>query len=261
VENITLDRPTDYQVLTCRNCTDGEILGFDFSMAFQPIVNLRTRETYAQEALVRGLNNEPAGEVFKSVTNDNLYRFDQTCRVKAVSLAARLGITSYLSINFMPNAIYRPELCIRTTLLAADTYGFPKDRIIFEVTEAEKVTDNKHLQNIVQHYRKLDFLTAIDDFGAGYSGLNLLAEVHTDLVKLDMALIRNIHQDKRRQAIVRGILRVCQDLGIRVIAEGIETKDELDILAAIGIELFQGFYFARPEFEGLAEVNFPLSGG
>lgn len=162
---------------------------------------------------------------------------------------------SFLSINFMPNAVYRPELCIRTTLAAAETYGFPIDRIIFEITEGEKVDDLVHLREIVEHYHQRGFKTAIDDFGAGYAGLNLLAEIPTDLSKLDLALIRDIDKKKVNQAIVKGVLQVCNELSTTVIAEGVETHEELNVLRSFGIELFQGFYFARPAFQSLASVS------
>ena len=225
-------------------------------MAFQPIVNITTRQVIAQEALVRGPNQESAGEILSRVNDENRYRFDQACRVKAVQLAAQLGVQSLVSINFMPNAVYRPELCIRTTLDAAVEYGFPVERIVFEITEAERVADTKHLRAIVQHYRTRGFRTAIDDFGAGYSGLNLLAELQTDFIKLDMALIRHIDRDRTRQAIVKGILQVCRDLGIATIAEGVETAEEVRALEDFGIELFQGYFFARPAFEAQAAVSF-----
>ncbi|MFP5408454.1 MAG: EAL domain-containing protein [Gammaproteobacteria bacterium] len=244
----------DFRELGCAECAGGAGLDFEFTMAFQPIVNIDTREVYAQEALVRGLNNESAGEVFTHVNDSNRYRFDQACRVKAIELAAQLGMTSLLSINFMPNAVYRPELCIRTTLEAANTYGFPIERMIFEITEAEKVEDHEHLRDIVTHYQQRGFLTAIDDFGAGYSGLNLLAELQTDLIKLDMALIRDIDKHTGRQAITRGIMQVCSDLSIRVIAEGVETRDEVRVLRDLGVILFQGYYFARPAFRTQATV-------
>lgn len=244
----------NYSSLTCTQCAQGAVLNFDFTMAFQPIVNIMTRETFAYEALVRGLNNEPARETFKYVNEDNRYRFDQTCRVKAIQLAARLEMPSFLSINFLPNAVYRPELCIRTTMEAAETFGFPINRIIFEITEGEKVEDIAHLREIIEHYQQRGFLTAIDDFGAGYSGLNLLAELQTDLVKLDMALIRNIDVDKGRRAIVKGIIQVCQELSCRIIAEGVETYEELSVLRDLGVELFQGYYFAKPGFQNLPTV-------
>lgn len=247
----------NYRALGCVECANGAGLDFDFTMAFQPIVNTTTHEVFAQEALVRGLQNEPAAQIFEHVNDDNRYRFDQACRVKAIQIASELGIPCYLSINFMPNAVYRPELCIRTTLEAADRFGFPIERMIFEITEGEKVDDHAHLREIVQHYQQRGFLTAIDDFGAGYSGLNLLAEIQTDLVKLDMALIRNIDQDKGRRAITRGIIQVCNELEVRVIAEGIESREELETLQDFGVELFQGYYFARPAFRALATLSLP----
>jgi EAL domain-containing protein (putative c-di-GMP-specific phosphodiesterase class I) len=245
----------NHKTIGCADCTKGVGLAFDFTMAFQPIVNTTSKEVFAQEALVRGINEESAGEILGRINDENRYRFDQACRVKAVQLAAKLNIQSFISINFLPNAVYNPESCIRTTIEAAETFGFPTDHIIFEVTEGEQVTDHMHLREVLQYYRKRGFLTAIDDFGAGYAGLNLLADFQTDLVKLDMGLIRNIDQIKSRQAIVKGMTQVCNDLGIKVIAEGVETYEELSILQSFGIELFQGFYFAKPKFQGLATIN------
>lgn len=246
--------PQDYRPLGCAECAGGAGLDFDFTMAFQPIVNTTTREVFAYEALVRGLGDRSAATVFANVHDGNRYRFDQACRVKAVKLASELRMSASLSINFMPNAVYRPELCIRTTLEAARSFDFPIERMIFEITEGEKVEDHAHLREIVQYYKQRGFKTAIDDFGAGYAGLNLLADIQTDLVKLDMALIRNIQHDKVRQAIVKGILQVCRELKTDVIAEGIESHEELAVLQSFGIELFQGFHFAKPAFESLAAV-------
>nr|WP_324258391.1 EAL domain-containing protein [Cellvibrio fontiphilus] len=240
----------------CDQCKNDEALGFDFTMAFQPIVNARDKNIFAHEALVRGPNNEGAATIFAQVNETNLYKFDQACRTKAIQLAAHLGMQSLLSINFMPNAVYRPELCIRATLAAAEKYNFPIEQIIFEITESEKVDDLAHVRNIVEYYRQRGFRTAIDDFGAGYSGLNLLAEIQTDLMKLDMALIRNIDQRRSSQIIVRGIMQVCRELNMQVIAEGIESYNEFSLLYDMGIELFQGYYFARPAFEALSQCDF-----
>jgi EAL domain-containing protein (putative c-di-GMP-specific phosphodiesterase class I) len=242
------------QNIGCGECLEKE-LDFDFTMAFQPIVNTTTQEIFAYEALARGVNNEPAGEVFKRVNDANRYRFDQSCRTKAIQLAAALEMPTCLSINFLPNAVYRPERCIQTTLVAAELYGFPIERIIFEITESEKVEDLVHLREIVEYYRARGFKTAIDDFGAGYAGLNFLSEIQTDIIKLDMALIRNIDQNPVRLAIVKGVLQVCEELSSTVIAEGIETVAELKTLQDLGIELFQGFYFAKPAFQSLSSID------
>lgn len=147
--------------------------------------------------------------------------------------------------------------CIRATLEAARAHGFPTSRLIFEITENEELVDKEYLKSIIQEYRRQGFKTAIDDFGAGYAGLNLLAEFQPDIIKLDMALVRAVDTDPVRQAIIREILGVCEALSIEVIAEGVETEAELALLHGLGIDLFQGYLFARPGFECLPEVNWP----
>ena len=252
-----MPKPPDFKLLGCAECADGKALGFDFSMAFQPIVDVGKREVFAYEALARGTGGEPAGTVFEHVNEDNYYRFDQTSRVKAIRLASQLDIPSYVSINFMPNAVYRPELCIRTTLAAAAEYNFPPNRIIFEFNEREEVTDAGHVLNIVAHYQELDFKIAIDDFGAGFAGLNLLADIHPNFVKLDMALIRGIENSHTRQVIVASMVAMCRELGVVPICEGIETEAETAVLRKLGVELMQGYLFAKPAFETLPDIFYP----
>ena len=235
----------------CGLCRDAAPLDFDFSYAFQPIVNVATRDVFAHEALVRGPAGEPAPTVLSRITDGNRYQFDQACRGKAIEIASRLGMQSHLSINFLPNAIYRPELCIRSTLVAARTHGFPIDRIIFETVEGEQVNDGKWLSEVLREYQRIGFLTAIDDFGAGFAGLNLLADFQPDIVKLNMALVRGIDANRPRRAIVAGVSTMCRELGIRVIAEGIETGEEMRCLRDLGIGLMQGYWFGRPRFEAV----------
>lgn len=229
-------------------------------MAFQPIVNCRTREVFGYEALVRGLNNESAGSVISKVNDHNRYRFDQLCRVKAIALAAQFGLESILSINFLPKAVYKPERCIRTTLEAADYYNFPTQKIMFEFTEVEKIEDTAFVKSIIEYYKASGFITAVDDFGAGYSGLGLLAEFQTNIVKLDMAITRNIHLDKTRQVIVKHCLSLFSELGITSLAEGVESMGEMQWLAEAGVELMQGYLFAEPGFESLPQVDAGVMG-
>ncbi len=223
-------------------------------MAFQPIVDISSKSIFGYEALVRGINNEGADSILSQLNDSNRYRFDQSIRVKAIDYAKQLGLEGMLSINFLPNAVYRPETCIRATLEAAAEMNFPTDRIMFEVTEGEKVKDHDHLRNIFAEYKKHKFTTAIDDFGAGYSGLNLLADWQPDIIKLDMALTRNINSDRVRRSLVFAILSVCKDLSIQVIAEGVETPEECLTLADEGVTLFQGYLFAKPGFQCLPTI-------
>jgi EAL domain-containing protein (putative c-di-GMP-specific phosphodiesterase class I) len=240
----------------CGHCATREPLDFQFTFAFQPSVDVALREIFAYEALVRGPKGEAAFWVLDQVTDESRYRFDQDCRVAAIALAARLGLSVKLSINFMPNAVYRPETCIRTTFAAADKYGFPVNRIIFEVVENDHLAEPSRLVEIMSEYKRFGFLTALDDFGAGFAELKLLARFQPHVLKLDMDLIRGIETDPARQAIARGIIVTCVALGVRVLAEGVETAAEFDWLRNAGIELFQGYLFARPGFQTLPQVDF-----
>ena len=233
-------------------------------MAFQPIYDAVADRVWGYEALVRGLSGEGAYQVLSKVSPEQKYRFDQACRVKAIELAARLfpaGEDLMLSINFMPNAVYEPAACLRATLQAAARSSFPTSSIMFEFTENEEVLDTAHLTNIITEYRKHGFTTAIDDFGAGHAGLGLLVDFQPDLMKIDMKLIRDIDTSAARQAVVAGIVGIAAELGITVLAEGIETEAEFLALKSTGIRLFQGYWFGKPAFEELPQVrSVPLLG-
>jgi EAL domain-containing protein (putative c-di-GMP-specific phosphodiesterase class I) len=237
----------------CKGCHSDIELDFDFEFAFQPIVDVSNKTIFAHEALVRGPNGEGALTVLNQVTNN--YKFDQACRIKAVKTASEINLEGYLSINFMPNAVYKPELCIQTTFEAAKKYNFDTKKIIFEFTEQELIEDIQHISNIMKAYNKMGFKTALDDFGAGYAGLNFIADCEVDFIKIDMGLIRDIEKSKSRQAIVKAVTRMCEDLNIRIIAEGIETIAERDVLESYGITLFQGYLFCKPNFKAMGFIN------
>ncbi|MFZ6648027.1 EAL domain-containing protein [Undibacterium sp. TJN25] len=239
----------------CVQCQLSESLSFEFTFAYQPIIELSTRSIFGHEALVRGPNGESAFSVLSQVNDENRYQFDQACRVGAIKGAAQLGIMEYLSINFLPNAVYRPEACIQATFAAAREYHFPIPRIIFEVTEGEEVRDRAHLVNIFHEYRKFGFQTAIDDFGAGYAGLTLLSEYQPDIIKIDMELVRGIERSAAKRAIVKGVASICGELKIRVLAEGIETTAERDCLRDMGIDLMQGYLFCRPALMAIGVID------
>jgi EAL domain-containing protein (putative c-di-GMP-specific phosphodiesterase class I) len=243
-----------FKAVGCKECRDLDALGINFSMAFQPIVNAENNTIFGYEALVRGINNESAWSILSQLNDSNKYKFDQAIRVKALDLAKKLNLQGMLSINFLPNAVYKAETCIRATLEAAAELNFPTNQIMFEVTEGEKVIDNEHLKSIFVEYKKQNFTTAIDDFGAGYAGLNLLADFQPDIIKLDMALTRNIHLDKVRRALIVGIISVCNELNVKIIAEGVEHIEEFKVLSDFGVHLFQGYYFAKPGFELLPVI-------
>jgi EAL domain-containing protein (putative c-di-GMP-specific phosphodiesterase class I) len=231
-------------------------------MAFQPIVNTFTGEIFAYEALVRGPGATSAASALSQVNEANRYAFDQSCRVTAITLAAQLGLAdtgARLSINFMPGAVYSPVACIQLTLKAAAQSNFPTDRLIFEFTENEEVLDTGHVRNIITEYRRHGFQIALDDFGAGYSGLNLLAELEPDIVKLDAALTRDLHHRPSARKIIQSMAKLNGSLGSRIIAEGIETIEEFNALHDCGVSLMQGYLLARPAYEALPPVTLPTA--
>ena len=254
-----MDFPARIKQQTCMDCLSGKSLGFEIRMAFQPIIHWPSRQIHGYEALVRGSEGQGAAWVFEQINDDNKYYFDQACRVKAIETASRLGLDKMLSINFLPNAVYNPETCIRATIEAADMYGFDIRKIMFEVIEGEQIVDLNKLIRIFESYAKRGFITAIDDFGSGYADISWLETLRPHVLKLDMNLIRDIHLEPAKQIVVDDILRICLEQNTTVLAEGIEIEAELNYLAAIGIEYFQGYYFAKPQLEHLstfAELNF-----
>ncbi len=253
--------PTD-KAATCVGCRNGREI-FPFTMAFQPIVDLQQGRIDTHEALVRGTGGETAGAVLSQVTKANRYAFDQACRVKAIELAAKLGMGTRLSINFLPNAVYEPRACIQATLRAAARSGFQLDRLTFEILETEQAADTAHLLNIIGEYRKHGFQIALDDFASAHSGLLRLAELKPDIIKLDRALVMNCDQNRTRLSIIGGILRICAEIGVKVVAEGVERDAEARALQSVGARFVQGYLFARPRFEGLVlenEIGWRLGG-
>jgi EAL domain-containing protein (putative c-di-GMP-specific phosphodiesterase class I) len=233
------------------------ISGLGIAMAFQPIVDLRSKVVFAYEALARGINGESAATVLGWVDETEQYAFDQMCRTKALDLATQLGMSVCLNLNLLPNAVYHPDAGIRATLSVAHQLKFPATRIVFEIAESEPVADVVRLAAIIREYRRQGIRTAIDDFGSGYAGLGLLADLHPEFVKLDMGLIRDIDADRVRRVIVKGIVTMCQALGIDVVAEGVQTISETAVLFDLGVRYFQGYLFASPGLESLPPVRWP----
>ena len=183
-----------------------------------------------------------------------------TSTLAVVGAAAAFALAASALTCGSPAPAGSPTAFDRATLAAAKSHGFPIDRIIFETVEGEHINDGKWLAEILREYKRIGFLTAIDDFGAGYAGLNLLAQFQPDIVKLDMELVRNVDESRARQAIARGVVRICEELDIRIIVEGIETVGEARFFQDLGVRLMQGYLFSRPLFESCANdemVNWP----
>ena len=161
-------------------------------------------------------------------------------------------------MNFFPGSILHDDgAYLAATITAAERYGFDPHKLVIELTETEYVQDMDRLIKIVNHYRQRGLKFAIDDFGSGYAGLNLLADLQPEQLKLDLRLIQGIDRAGPRQSIVSAICDICLDLGITVLAEGVERVGEYEYLKNSGVDLLQGFLFAKPGFEHLPVVRVP----
>lgn len=219
---------------------------------FQPIVAASdTASVFGYEALMRGQEADaapvsPASLLAAARAADLMFQLDLAARQSAIREAARLGPEARIFINFAPNAVYDPAYCLRSTVATVAETGIAPERIVFEVTESEQVRDLPHLEGILAVYRRAGFQIALDDLGAGYSSLNLVHRLRPDFVKLDMELIRRVDEDAYKAAIAEKLLELARGLGIRSVAEGVETPGELAWLRGHGADYVQGYLIARP---------------
>lgn len=232
--------------------SDKNIRECDFTIAFQPIVDVASESRpFAYEALVRGLNGEGASKILTEARTKDFQAFDSSCRKRAVELAQRLKLSSHLSVNISSEAVGHASHGLISTLDAARTSGFPEEKLIFEISEHRAIDDLSRAKDEISVCKSRGSLIAYDDFGAGYNCIAALLEIRPDILKIDMSLIRGIDTDIRRRSIMSAIHDVCSRLHIAIIAEGIETRQEMDALRALGVNLMQGYYFARPIIEHL----------
>lgn len=232
---------------------------------FQPILSASNGTVIGYEALLRGQRPDGSlmfpGEIFTLANeNDLLFQVDRQARESALHCAAAAGINGQLFVNFVPTAIYDPVHCLQSTVGWARKLGFDPGRLVFEVIETEQVGDFEHLKHILDFYRQAGYRIALDDVGSGYASLNLLATLKPDIIKIDMEIVRGIDTDQHRQAIFRALVDMAREFGIEVLAEGIETADELAYVVSEGADLLQGYLFARPAPQPTEVcVEFPAS--
>jgi EAL domain-containing protein (putative c-di-GMP-specific phosphodiesterase class I)/CheY-like chemotaxis protein len=212
-------------------------------MAFQPIVNARTRATYGFEALLRTEDSTfPHPGVFIE-TAERLHRVWELGRAvrNAVAIQAAAKPDAAFFVNLHPSDLRDPELLEPSTPLAKIA-----KRVVLEITERASIEDLEGLPTTIARLRELGFRVAVDDLGAGYAGLSSFAQLEPEVVKLDMSLIRNLDTSPVRQKLVGSMAQLCKDMGHLVVAEGVETAAERDVLIELGCDLLQGYWFGRP---------------
>lgn len=219
---------------------------------FQPIINAKTGEIYGYEALSRGILKDGSmmnpGKLFSSAkAMDMMFFLDRVCRESTIRAAAKQGIKKKIFINFIPTAIYEPSLCLQSTAKVLEEEGIDPKQVVFEVVETEKVEDFSHLNRILDYYKDKGFSTALDDIGSGYSDIGALLKLRPDYMKIDMSIIHDIHLNQVNQKRLDELIRVGREMGLSILAEGIETIEEYHYLRNKKIDLMQGYFFGKPE--------------
>jgi EAL domain-containing protein (putative c-di-GMP-specific phosphodiesterase class I) len=218
---------------------------------FQPIIDIRNNEIYGYEALNRGILPDGSlmqpGVLFsKAKEIDLLFNLDRICREASIKAASSQNIKSKIFINFIPTAIYQPELCLKSTLQTLVDEHIDPRQVVFEVVESEKVVDYEHLNRILNYYRNKGFSVALDDIGSGYSNVEFLLNLKPDYMKIDMSIIRGIDKSPDQQLILKELVMHGRMLNQKILAEGIETVEEYNYIKSQDIDLVQGFYFGKP---------------
>ena len=221
-------------------------------IAFQPILNIHTGKTYAVEALLR--NHKEAGfetifSVFDAAYEENiLYTFDLALREKAFKKFIQIEEyeTYKLFYNLDNRLFLMPDFADGNTKTILKRYNIKKENICFEISERHKLDAKAHIEALLKHYQDENFSMAIDDFGIGYSGYKLLYDSTPNIIKIDRFFLHNIQKDAKKQLMLRSITNLAIQLGIQVIAEGVETKAELLMCKDIGCHLVQGYLVQKP---------------
>jgi EAL domain-containing protein (putative c-di-GMP-specific phosphodiesterase class I) len=224
----------------------------NFNVAFQPIVNVRTQQIIAYEALTRGSDGTPFPELIAGMDLSTIRRFHrQTARV-SIRRAMELGLfesDAALCINMQPD-LSESAVTGEFILEVAKSYGVCPGKILLELTEDHHLTITD-LRQLVARNQSAGFVTGMDDFGAGYSGLTMLVECRPEVLKLDRALVRGIDHCEMRTKVVAAFAQISSSLNMILVAEGVETVAECTRLQELGIDLMQGFLFSRPVVDAL----------
>ncbi len=222
--------------------------------AFQPIVNVEDRSLYAYEALLRTDERSlphPGAVLDAAERLEKIHEVGRTMRERSVRPLMAMSTSYDLFLNLHPLDLVDPML-----LAPEAPHMAVADRIVLEITERASLDGIPDAASTIKALREAGFRIAVDDLGAGYAGLASFVQLEPDLVKLDMSLTRGVDQSATRQRLVRSMTQVCSDMGMLVVAEGVETVGERDALAELGCDLLQGYLFGRPD-RNLVEPHWP----
>ncbi len=226
---------------------------------FQPIVSLSERRILGYEALTRGPSNtslhSPINLLAAARHAGRLNELEMTCRENACRRYSQQQLQGKLFLNVSPATLLDATHKPGRTLELLHKYRIPADRVVIELTEQTPTDDFELLDAALHHYRDMGFSIALDDLGAGYSGLRMWSELRPDYVKIDRYFIDGIHRDAVKREFVESIMKIARASRALVIAEGIELSEELRTLSDMGVDLVQGYLLGRPEEEPSTDAN------
>lgn len=231
----------------------GDILGFQHAfesaiekiwIAYQPIVNAADGSLFGYECLLRSQEKAlPSPEAILDAARivDRLHELGRIVREKAIAPIADLPEHVLLFVNLHPYDLLDQSL-------GEDNSPFTNlaSRIVLEITERESIDRIPSVEDKIHRLQSLGFKIALDDLGAGYAGLSCFATLQPSIVKLDMSMISGINLSDIKQRLVRSLVEACHDLDVKVVAEGVECKEELVSCIELGCDLIQGYFIARP---------------
>jgi EAL domain-containing protein (putative c-di-GMP-specific phosphodiesterase class I) len=224
------------------------------SFAFQSVIDYNKRKTVFLEALARGPQGANGNEYLANMSQFELEQFEMHSTEDAISLAAQLGIHK-LSVNFSPDTVFKSVDIVDKLENILRKYGLRNIQLIVEITESDFIGNHPLAQTIISRLRASGIALAIDDFGAGYAGLSLLAQFQPDILKIDSSLIQSISSSGPKQSIVSAIHDCAENLAISVVAEGVEDENDFQFLSGLGITHFQGYLFSQPTINSYTRHN------
>lgn len=223
-----------------------------FETVYQPIVSLRSGGILGWEALTRGPQESyfRSPDIIFSFAEEAglLYPLEKVCRQLAIRNVGDLGQEQKLFLNIHPRTICDPNFVKGETIKLISALGVRPSNIVFEITERHSIKDFSYFNRTLEHYRNQGFMIAIDDAGSGFSCLQSIAEIKPDYIKLDMSLIRNINKNAVKRCLIETFITFAEKIDCTIIAEGIETEEEMSTLTKIGVHYGQGYYLGRPKF-------------
>lgn len=222
--------------------------------AFQPILKVRTGEILGFEALSRitgATSFSNIAELFPFAEKiGQLYPIETLCRRTVISSSSKiLQAQELLFLNINPQVLTDSDFASGQTRTLIEEQNLKPSDVVLEITERSAIEDFKVFREALAHYRNQGYLIALDDVGAGYSSLQSIAELHPDFLKVDRSLITNVNQDPTKWALLETFVTFSKRIGCQIIAEGVETGEEMRTVVQLGVDYIQGYYIGKPNFD------------